>query len=65
MSTPAPITTPVTSSTRRCFNPPFCHEETKYTVTMIDLQAFACVTHIANVQSLVAARASGDSAVQK
>ena len=56
MSTP--LTTQLVCTTYRCTNPPYCHTEVQYMVTLPDMQVYSCTPHLSSVQSLMNDRAT-------
>jgi len=52
-------TIPINSTTYRCCQPPYCHTEVQYAVTVDDMQAYSCAAHLAQVQTQMANRESG------
>jgi len=57
MSTP--LTSAIISTTYRCCQPPYCHAEVQYVVEVPDMQAYSCVPHLSQVQTIMSNRETG------
>jgi len=55
----SPVTSAINSTTYRCVQPPYCHTEVQYMVVVDDMQAYSCVPHLAQIQTIMNQRASG------